>query len=304
MLYNVAVGSVVSDNLFPILADYILSDKLDSVRWEFAKPYLEKLGDAPLDIPAFESFSGIGKVVTPEELDASIARHFAEFKVVEEGWESLPVKLTKLLNHIRADLKFIEGRDVKVAVDKAVEKLLGPKPAPVGKAKAKKPEPIKAKEEEVKEPAREFPDPRDNTDNQRPELLAAHLGRTGARVFTRFPPEPNGYLHIGHAKAMSLDFGYARAHNGITYMRFDDTNPEKEKQVYIDSILETLDWLGHKPWKVTYSSDYFQELYDFGVKLIKKDKAYVCHETGPEMKEGRMNRRESPWYAFLSAVFS
>lgn len=126
-----------------------------------------------------------------------------------------------------------------------------------------------------------------------PEVLAKHLKDTGGKWQTRFPPEPNGYLHIGHAKAMYFNFGTAANRGGECYMRFDDTNPEAEEKEYIDMILENVQWLGHK-WKTdtvtggpTYSSDYFQELYDMAVELIKRGKAFVCHQTQPEIKASR-----------------
>ena len=119
------------------------------------------------------------------------------------------------------------------------------------------------------------------------ELLAKHLGETGGNWMTRFPPEPNGYLHIGHAKAMLFSFTQAKVHGGNCYLRFDDTNPNAEKQEYVDSIVENVKWLGHKPFKITHSSDYFQELHDLAVQLIKRGKAYVCHQTPEEVKASR-----------------
>lgn len=112
-----------------------------------------------------------------------------------------------------------------------------------------------------------------------PGLREQHLSATGGNVWTRFPPEPNGYLHIGHSKAIFVNFGYAAHHGGKCYLRFDDTNPEKEEARYFESILETVRWLGYEPWKITYSSDYFQKLYELAVELIRRDKAYVCHCT-------------------------
>ena len=113
-----------------------------------------------------------------------------------------------------------------------------------------------------------------------PHLREAHLAATGGHVYTRFPPEPNGYLHIGHSKAIFVNFGYAAHHDGgRCYLRYDDTNPEAEEERYFDSILEVVRWLGYEPWKVTYSSDYFDQLYALAVELIKRDKAYVCHCT-------------------------
>ncbi len=107
------------------------------------------------------------------------------------------------------------------------------------------------------------------------------------RVQTRFPPEPNGYLHIGHAKAISIDFGTAKKYNGTCNLRFDDTNPTKEDTEYVDAIMEDIEWLGYKWDKVFYASDYFDDLYKCAVKLIEKGKAYVCDLTADEIREYR-----------------
>lgn len=104
---------------------------------------------------------------------------------------------------------------------------------------------------------------------------------------TRFPPEPNGFLHIGHAKAMNVNFGYAAAHGGHCYLRYDDTNPEAEEDRYFEAILETVRWLGFEPWKITYASDHFQRLYDLAVELITKGKAYVCACTQAQIRKQR-----------------
>ena len=100
-------------------------------------------------------------------------------------------------------------------------------------------------------------------------------GKNGGRVQTRFPPEPNGYLHIGHAKAICLDFGMAEKHGGICNLRFDDTNPTKEDTEYVDAIKEDIEWLGFHWENEFYASDYFQQLWDFAVELIKEGKAYI-----------------------------
>ena len=101
-------------------------------------------------------------------------------------------------------------------------------------------------------------------------------GKNNGRVHTRFPPEPNGYLHIGHAKSICLNFGTAQKYNGLTNLRFDDTNPSKEETEYVDSIMEDVRWLGFD-WddRLYYASDYFDKLFDFAVKLIKEGKAYI-----------------------------
>src|SRR5882724_8176506 len=112
-------------------------------------------------------------------------------------------------------------------------------------------------------------------------------GKHNGRVQTRFPPEPNGYLHIGHAKAMYLDFELAAEFGGKCNLRFDDTNPSKEETEYVDSIMEDIQWLGYKWDGLLYASDYFQQLYDWAVQLIKDGKAFVCDLNATEMREYR-----------------
>ncbi len=108
-------------------------------------------------------------------------------------------------------------------------------------------------------------------------------GKNGKRIQTRFPPEPNGYLHIGHAKAICMDFGIAKKYDGICNLRFDDTNPSKEDTEYVDAIMEDIQWLGFKWGNVYYASDYFQKLWDFAIRLIKEGKAYIDEQTSEEI---------------------
>jgi glutaminyl-tRNA synthetase len=113
-------------------------------------------------------------------------------------------------------------------------------------------------------------------------------GKYGGRVHTRFPPEPNGRLHIGHAKAFNLDFGIAEEFGGLCNLRFDDTNPTKEETEYVDAIQDDIHWMGYD-WgdRLYYASDYFQELYDYAVQLVRDGKAYVCDLSPEEMREYR-----------------
>ena len=108
-----------------------------------------------------------------------------------------------------------------------------------------------------------------------------------AHIQTRFPPEPNGYLHIGHAKAICIDFGLADEFGGKTNLRFDDTNPEKEEQEYVDSIMEDVRWLGFQWERLCYASDYFPQLYEWALQLIKTGKAYVDDLTADEIRQHR-----------------
>jgi len=125
-------------------------------------------------------------------------------------------------------------------------------------------------------------------------------GRFGGRVHTRFPPEPNGYLHIGHAKSICLNFGLAQEFGGKCNLRFDDTNPSKEETEYVESIIRDVRWLGFD-WedRLFYASDYFQQLYDWAVQLIKAGKAYVCDLTADQIRDYRGTLtepgRESPY---------
>ena len=110
-------------------------------------------------------------------------------------------------------------------------------------------------------------------------------GKNGGRIQTRFPPEPNGYLHIGHAKAICMDFGVAEKYNGICNLRFDDTNPSKEDTEYVDSILNDIKWLGFHWENVYYASDYFQQLWNFAVWMIKEGKAYIDEQSSEMIAE-------------------
>ncbi|KAI0834248.1 glutaminyl-tRNA synthetase [Hypoxylon sp. FL0890] len=166
------------------------------------------------------------------------------------------------------------------------------------KKRQKKREKAKAKEaarSEVKNEEKAKPAPKPKATTDEPAIDPNFMFKTGfldevfkirpmKPVFTRFPPEPNGFLHIGHAKAIAVNFGFARYHGGQCYLRYDDTNPEAEEQVYFDAILEMVEWLGFKPYKITYSSDNFQRLYELAEKLIGLEKAYVCHCNDAEIK--------------------
>ncbi len=116
--------------------------------------------------------------------------------------------------------------------------------------------------------------------------------KNGGRILTRFPPEPNGYLHLGHAKSIFLNFGIGKQFNGLTNLRFDDTNPEKENLEYINSILRDVRWLlgdsSEDPWNgsVRHASDYFQSIYESALHLIRKGLAYV-----DDLTQGKLNIR-------------
>ncbi|GAQ83924.1 putative glutaminyl-tRNA synthetase [Klebsormidium nitens] len=305
--------------------EYIADGRIKSIpQVEAAFEYLATVGRDELNVAEFEEKAGVGVEVTPEQIKAAVAEVLAADKerLLVERYKANTGKIQKT---VREKLPFADGKLVKVELDEQLLALLGPKTAEdEKKPEKKKVKPAKAPKEEKaaeangpttapveeSDPFAMFPKPADNfqvhteirySDGNiwRPanskERLARHLKETGGKVLTRFPPEPNGYLHIGHAKAMFVDFGLAHDRDGGCYLRYDDTNPEAEKQEYIDHIQEIVGWLGWKPWKITYSSDYFQELYDLAVELIKRGHAYVDHQTADEIKDFRERRAESPW---------
>jgi len=168
-----------------------------------------------------------------------------------------------------------------------VSKRAAEKAAKKAAAKAKK-DTFKA--EEPKKPSGPQPvDP--NASFKQGWLRGVYNEKPTSEVHTRFPPEPNGFLHIGHAKAITVNFGFARAYDGICNLRFDDTNPAKEEEKYFTSIREMIAWLGFKPHTITYSSDNFDKLYELAEEMIKKDKAYVCYCSAEEVLKGRGGKK-------------
>ena len=117
------------------------------------------------------------------------------------------------------------------------------------------------------------------------EIIEDHINSVDGRIHTRFPPEPNGYLHIGHAKSICLNFGLAERYGGLCNLRFDDTNPVKEDVEYVDSIKEDIRWLGFRWAEEHYASDYFEQLYAWAVQLIKQGLAYVDDQSQEEIRQ-------------------
>ncbi len=141
--------------------------------------------------------------------------------------------------------------------------------------------------------------PKEKSLNFIEEIIENYIAEGGTKIQTRFPPEPNGYLHIGHAKSICLNFGMARKYNGKCNLRFDDTNPVKEDTEYVDSIKDDIKWLGFEWANEFYASDYFDTLYEWAVKLIKCGKAYVDDQSQEQISQGRgtvtVPGTESPW---------
>ncbi|KAJ8727013.1 hypothetical protein PYW08_015410 [Mythimna loreyi] len=314
----------------PFISEFIAKGKLDStLRVDAALEYLiSHVSEANVDTDAFEKACGVGVIVTPEQVEQAVEKHMAQYKaeLLEKRYR---FNAGNIMQAVRADLPWADGKAIKNEVDVQILDLLGPKTeadlAPPPKAekkpkgdggkKAKKTDDKATKPSEKAESPDEvggassiselmkklpFHAPGENfksdgyvvtSDTKR--LLEEHLKITGGKVRTRFPPEPNGILHIGHAKAININFGYAAAHDGICFLRYDDTNPEKEEEKFFVGIKDMVEWLGYTPYQITHSSDYFDQLYEWAVQLIKKDLAYVCHQKSEEIKG--FNPPPSPW---------
>uniref|UniRef100_A0A7N0V8P5 glutamine--tRNA ligase n=1 Tax=Kalanchoe fedtschenkoi TaxID=63787 RepID=A0A7N0V8P5_KALFE len=308
----------------PILLKYIVASKIKTtVQLDAAFEHLAKTDPNEFDLDVFERACGVGVEVSAEEIEVAVNVVFEARKkeILEQRYR---INAGELLKDVREKLKWADPKLIKERADIKLYELLGEKTAADNeKPKKKKEKSAKAEEKKVSaeiaqlelteeelNPFSNFPQPEENfkvhteiffSDRSvlrscnTKELLDKHLKTTGGRVLTRFPPEPNGYLHIGHAKAMFVSFGLAKERNGHCYLRYDDTNPEAEKKEYIDHIEEIVGWMGWEPYKITYTSDYFQELHDLAVELIRRGHAYVDHQTPEEIKEYREKKMNSPW---------
>ena len=294
------------------LIDYVVSEQIvKAQQLDEAMVFLTNLvraqgADAKVEESEFKREAGVGVVVTDEEIAKLVEELFAENmdKIKEQGHA---FDFTRIVYKCRDLLKWADQRKVIELINNKKVGLLGEPSKEDGqkKKKAKQPkEEKKEKKQEVETNNNETTTGKILSDiigrdivaaKNSEEALRKHREATGGKVMTRFPPEPNGYLHIGHAKAMRFNFTVASENGGLTYLRFDDTNPVKENKEFIDNIKTCVDWLGYKPFKVTYASDYFQQLYDFACELIRKDKAYVDRSAKPDIKEQRAKKVESPF---------
>ncbi|XP_021751680.1 glutamine--tRNA ligase, cytoplasmic-like [Chenopodium quinoa] len=307
----------------PTLCEYVVSSKVKTpAQLEAAFSFFMSVGPAKFSLSDFEKNCGVGIEVSNEEIEHTVGEIFEELKttILEQRYKT---NVGDLFRRVRERQPWADPKIVKQVVDTKLRELLGERTAADDEkpVKKKKEKPAKAEEkavvaaaappsEEELNPFSIFPSPEENLKvhtevffsdgsvlracNTR-EVLAKHLKVTGGKVLTRFPPEPNGYLHIGHAKAMFVDFGLAKDRGGHCYLRYDDTNPEAEKKEYIDHIEEIVKWMGWEPFKKTYTSDYFQDLYELAVELIRRGHAYVDHQTADEVKEYREKKLNSPW---------
>jgi glutaminyl-tRNA synthetase len=319
-----------------LLVAYIECGKLATGRQlEHAIAHLKALAsDAAVDVPALEAASGIGVVVSADEVKAAVTAAIGPFeeeiRAERYGFPQGKVMSSKLLKQGR--MLWSNGKVVKDELAAQVLAILGPKTAEDdAKAEARK-KGGKKKKKKAKEPkaaaavAAGSPPAAPAASAEEAAAAAAaaaayegqslfalaadagmvgrllesmqnseaayeeHRRVTGGVIRTRFPPEPNGYLHIGHAKSMHLNFHGAFEKlkmKGETIFRYDDTNPAAESTEFIDSIRESVHWLGWTPCRTTYSSEYFDKLYELAVDLIRRGYAFVCHETKVDMAAAR-----------------
>ncbi|CAB0002987.1 unnamed protein product [Nesidiocoris tenuis] len=311
----------IANRISPVVK-YIVENKLDnSVRLDAAVEYLLAHAHDDFDAPSFEKHCGVGVVVTPEDVELAVEAAMSKHK--EEVLKSrYRFNVGIVLQEVKKTLRWADFRDVKNEIDVQLLDLLGPKTEAdcllVGNkskessktAGKQKPAPSSAEKPprddnvsltvadmisklQLHKPGENFTSDGYVVTPNTKKLIEEHLKVTGGKVVTRFPPEPNGILHIGHAKAININFGYANYHGGMCYLRYDDTNPEKEDMKFFVGIHDMVTWLGNKPYKITHSSDYFDQLYEYAVKLIGKGLAYVCHQKQEEIQG--FNPPPSPW---------
>jgi glutaminyl-tRNA synthetase len=315
LLYAVAtkVKPLIQAHL-KLVVDQVVNDKWTrTTQLDEGIKYLEqkvkKAGSdkqVEIDQADLDKSTGVGVVITEQMIEEAIDKLIKDnAKAIDE--QKHDFKFATFRNKIKDvndDFKWADGGVIGQVIDKKKLALLGEPPArEEGKKKPKAPKEEKPKAEEKKEEVVEEVKTinikdligRDVNAGNTAEQLKRHNDFTGGRVMTRFPPEPNGYLHIGHAKSIRFNFTVAKEYQGDTYLRFDDTNPCKERDEFINHIKEIVGWLGFKPWKTTASSLYFQQLYEHAVKLIKKGLAFVCFQNAAEMSRCRNEMIESPW---------
>ena len=289
-----------------IVAKAINEEKLKSnLQVAEALKYVEnnyKEGEE-FNVKEFEEASGVGIEITADQVKEIIVNFMEEKKeeIETERYRLIPT----LLANVRQlpSLKWASPALFKPIIDAKILEMIGPKDERDVVKKVKKKDDKSGKDNKkgdtkavkAEEQVRNMFTEGFLGDLHKPgeepqkweDVMEKHREFIQGKVYTRFPPEPNGFLHIGHSKAIMVNFGYAKYHDGKCYLRYDDTNPEAEEQVYFDSILRCVNWLGFEPWKITYSSDYFDQLYELAEKMINSGYAYVDHSTAEEVKAQR-----------------
>lgn len=292
----------------PYLARRVASrDLCSEEQLQAAYKFLADKKPGTFDESSFDAACGVGVSVPEASIRAAVDSAISEHQsgLVHERYSYNIAGIMKTLR-TQDELRWADRKLMKELVDARVADLLGPRDSEE-EIRRRKRESHAASPSTAESGVRLFVGevaqlhkPGENPQLSE-EIRQKHLAATGGKVVTRFPPEPNGFLHIGHAKAINLNFRYAEAHGGICYLRYDDTNPEAEEPRYYEAIRSSVEWLGFTPYKVTAASDYFPQLYEAALTLIRKGKAYVCHMTQEEITasrggaDGKGPRYNSPW---------
>ena len=299
---------VIPDDAFSKIALYIGEEKIKTQ--EQLASIMEFVSkNSNYTDEKFDTEAGIGIEITNDQIVSNVNKAFSEDSVksvIEQKGKKAAVGT--ILQKVKSyeNMKFANSGLIMSEINKVLSTL--PDKAPTKQA-PKKEEPKKAstkpeKPEDADDEENEidfagivakFPTPADNAMKNPDDVQRHHMEVTGGCFMTRFPPEPNGWIHIGHAKAMYLDFGLSELKGGKCYMRMDDTNPAKEKDEFIEGIKGDVQWMGFHWWKITHTSDYFHQLYEFAIQLIKSGLAYVCHQTKDAIKRYRQSMLPSPW---------
>jgi glutaminyl-tRNA synthetase len=284
LLYAVATRATVAlerhQEMLGALVGKGLIAHASQLDWVLA--YLKGLEDRAQEfhLEAFNKSCGIGVVLTPEQVSAEIRTALQpELPGLKE--HRYAFNRVDLMNKAKASIPFVDGKLFNDQFSAFILEQLGPETEEDKKGRKGKKEEKGVKDIEDLAP-REMAEAKNTK-----ESLALRTAEFGEGVLTRFPPEPNGFLHIGHAKAIRFNFEIARKHGGKCYLRFDDTNPDREGMDFINMIKENVAYMGYQPWKITYSSDYFDEIYRLTERMIEMGHAFVCSESQETQREKR-----------------
>ncbi|KAF4520480.1 hypothetical protein B566_EDAN004731 [Ephemera danica] len=304
LLYHLAskMRNQIAQHL-PLLARYVTAGKLDTtLRIDAALEFLiANAATGELNVTALEKACGVGEVITPEQIEEAVEKAVSAHK---EGLldKRYRYNVGLVMQGAKESLsRWVDGRALRSEVELQLLHLLGPKTADdlapqAPEKKEKKAKQPSAQQESKPQKSQTSGEPLSMTEFLKTKVLLHKPGEnytSEGYVVTpntqrllqehlKFPPEPNGILHIGHAKAININFGYAAAHNGVCFLRYDDTNPEKEEEKFFTGIRDMVEWLGYKPYKITHSSDYFDQLYAWAVQLVEAGLAY-------DMKNGKID---------------
>ncbi len=306
LLYTLCAGqNAAQSRSSELIADLIFADKiLTKHQVKLAEEYLQKHAQEQVDMQGLEQYCGVGVEIEDREVKR-VACQFVERyrdKIREKGYR---LNCPDLLNELKRQWTIANPADL---IRYANEYLTG-----IRQKADPEPQPADAKQPAGRSKSRGRPNPdsqesglqkvdlakltaRDLCESlNSPELLQAHQQATQGKIITRFPPEPNGILHIGHARAIRFNFSISGVHQGECNLRYDDTNPETERKEYMDMIEENVRWMGFEPTRIVHASHYFEKIFELTLELIRQEKAYVCKLPQEVMRRYKQEQVPSPY---------